>query len=82
MELNRLNIPYIIIPRGSLTTSAQSIKPIKKKIGNILCFNSFVKKSVAIQYLTLDEYKTSGDIWNKKSLIIPNSKNSLLFFKP
>lgn len=71
-QLRKNNIPYIIIPRSSLTTSGQQSKALKKKIGNLVFFNRFIKNAAAIQYLTEDEYKSSGDSWNKTSLIIPN----------
>ena len=65
-------IPYIIIPRCSLTNQAQRSKRIKKMVGNFLFFNRFVKKAAAIQYLTQKEYLDSGDKWNKKCIIVPN----------
>lgn len=71
-ELRRKDIPYIIIPRGSLTVHAQKIKKIKKKVGNLLVFNRFIKNADAIQFLTDSEYSSSGDKWNKKHIIIPN----------
>jgi len=71
-ELRRGKIPYIIVTRGALTNSAQNNKKNKKKIGNLVLFNKFVKNALAIQYLTLQEYKDSGDKWNKRHLIIPN----------
>jgi len=65
-------IPYIIIPRSSLTSSAQNKKKYKKILGNVFLFNKFIKNAIAIQYLTSKEYENSGDRWNDKSLIIPN----------
>ncbi len=65
-------IPYIIVPRGSLTAPAQKMKPLKKWIGNLIFFRRFVQKALVIQYLTENEYKESGDIWNKNHLIISN----------
>lgn len=72
-ECRRYNIPYIIIPRSSLTSYAQRSKYIKKKIGNLLFFNRFIKGASSIQYLTLNEYKESqGSRWNENNIIIPN----------
>lgn len=68
----RKKIPYIVIPRSSLTAPAQKIKPVKKWIGNLLFFWKFTRKALAIQYLTENEYKESGDEWNKNHLIISN----------
>jgi hypothetical protein len=65
-------VPYIIIPRGELTTGAQSNKKIKKKTANILLFNSFARKAAAIQYLSKQEMLDSGDKWNENAFIIQN----------
>jgi glycosyltransferase involved in cell wall biosynthesis len=73
-KLKKRNIPYIIIPRSSLTAAGQRSKALKKKIGNMLFFNKFIKDASAIQYLTKDEYTSSGDHWNKTSFIIPNGE--------
>lgn len=71
-ECRKRKIPYIIIPRSSLTKNAQKKKGVKKVIGNLFWFKSFVKNATAIHYLTNKEYKDSGSRWNKKYLIIPN----------
>lgn len=54
-EAKKLNIPYIIIPHGSMTKEAQRIKRLKKIAGNLLYFNKFMKGASAIQYLSQDE---------------------------
>jgi len=79
--LRKKNIPYIIIPRGSLTKSAQKQKGIKKILGNILLFNRFIKSASAIQYLTKMEYETSGSKWNDNYFIIPNGTDSKIEIK-
>lgn len=72
-EIMKLNIPYIVIPRGELTASAQNKKKIKKIIGNIvLGYHRFMRNALAIQYLTEQEKSETSEIWNKNSLIIPN----------
>lgn len=71
-ECSRRKIPYIIIPRSSLTNFAQKSKLIKKKVGNFFFFNRFIKNAAAIQYLTIKEFIDSGDKWNKRHIIIPN----------
>lgn len=90
-KLRKKNIPYIIIPRGALTSEAQNIKKMKKFIGNFILFNKFAQKACAIQYLTKQEYESSGKKWNKNGYIIPNgiiapkktktifSKNKIIF---
>jgi glycosyltransferase involved in cell wall biosynthesis len=71
-ELKKNSLPYIVIPRSSLTFAAQHSKALKKKLGNMLLFNKFVKNATAIQYLTNSEYIASGKRWNKNTIIIPN----------
>ena len=65
-------VPYIIIPRSSLTQQAQKNKKIKKIFGNLFFFNEFVNKANAIQYLTKEEQSDSTNKWNSKSFVIPN----------
>lgn len=71
-EIQRKKIPYIIIPRSELTEQAQRKKAIKKKIGNIIYFNSLVRKAILIQYLSRQEQIESEKKWNKSSIVIPN----------
>ena len=71
-ELVRGKIPYVIIPRGELTRQAQKRKSLKKRIANLLICKKYAKRAAAIQYLTEQEYRDSGDSWNKKAIIIPN----------
>jgi glycosyltransferase involved in cell wall biosynthesis len=71
-ELLKKKIPYIIVPRGALTSFAQKSKWLKKKVANFLMFSHFLKKALCIQYLTNEEYKDSTDKWNKRHIIIPN----------
>lgn len=58
-QLKEKKIPYLIVPRVSLTEGAQSQKKLKKVLGNILLFNNFIKGAQAIHYLTKNEYYTS-----------------------
>lgn len=71
-QLKKLNIPYVIISRGSMTMNAQHKHYWKKVLGNMLMFNSFSKRAAAIQYLTEDEKLNSGHKWNCTSCVIPN----------
>lgn len=71
-EIWEMNIPYLVIPRCSLTVKAQHKKKLKKIIGNLVFFRKFLRKAAAIQYLTEKEYKDSGDKWNRNILVIPN----------
>ena len=71
-ELRKTNIPYIIVPRATLTEGAQKVKHLKKIIANILFLNKYARNALAIQYLTEQEHLDSGDKWNNHHLIIPN----------
>lgn len=58
-KLYKRKIPYIVVPRCSLTKAAQNNKKIKKLIGNCLFFNKFVSCARSIQFLTENEYLES-----------------------
>lgn len=72
VDLKKKNIPYVIIPRSSLTQKAQDKKKFKKMLGNILFYNSFIKRASAIHYLSEDEKKDSKSFSMVNSLVIPN----------
>lgn len=74
-DIQKKNIPYIIIPRSEMTMQAQKKKCAKKAIGNIVFFNSLIKHSVAIQYLSNQEKADSEQQWKKNSVVIPNGTN-------
>ena len=71
-ELRKSGIPYVIVPRATLTEGAQKVKHFKKTLANVLFLNSYAKNAIAIQYLTEQEYKDSGDKWNEQHIIVPN----------
>ena len=71
-EIQKRSIPYIIIPRSTMTHKAQLHKPLKKKIGNLLFFKKMSRRASAIHFLTEQEYLDSGNSWNDCSFIIPN----------
>lgn len=72
-ELRSEHIPYIIVPRGSLTYKAiNNHAKYKKWIAHTLLLNNFVHKAASIQYLTKEEYEDSGEKWNEKSFILSN----------
>lgn len=54
-SLLKKKIPYIIVPHGGLTDTAQHKKYLKKKMGNLLLFNSFIKNAAAVQCLSKNE---------------------------
>ena len=72
-EIIKLGIPYIVVPRGELTTSAQNKKKLKKKIANIvLGYYNFMRKAIAIQFLTKQEQNETLHRWYTRSIIISN----------
>lgn len=54
----RCNIPYIILPHGSLTQGALHKKWLKKKVAYTLLFNKFIRSAIAIQCLSQSEADT------------------------
>lgn len=71
-ELLKGKIPYVLVPRGELTKQAQKRKFLKKQAANILICKRYARKAAAIQYLTAQEYRDSGSVWNDNYIIIPN----------
>lgn len=63
------NIPYIIVPRGSLTDGAQRQKFLKKVIGNILFFNKFINNAKKIHFLTKNEKEASKKFKNNNFVV-------------
>lgn len=75
-ELLNKNVPYIIVPRSAFTAAAFDnggiLKRLKKKVAHFLLFDSYVKKSLSIQYLTQEEKKESEKRYKHSSFIVPN----------
>lgn len=71
-DIQKSNVPYIVIPRSTLTKKAQKHHQWKKIIGNFLYFNQMLRRAAGIQYLTQKEFDESGVKWNKNTFIIPN----------
>ena len=71
-KLERVGIPYIINPRGSLTKQARSNgSKWKKQIAHWLYFDRFIKNASSIQFLTKQEYEDS--IFGcKNHFLLPN----------
>ena len=70
-KLLKRNIPYIIVPRASLTLGAQKQKRLKKIVGNVLLFNRFINNACSIHYLTNNEMKLSS-AFRQKHFIVGN----------
>ena len=71
--LKKKNIPYIILPHGALTEEAQRKKWLKKKVGNLLLFNRFIRNAAAIQCLSDRELNTTA--FGKQKFVAPNGIN-------
>lgn len=72
-EIIALGIPYIVIPRGELTASAQKKKRLKKLVGNLFFgYPKFMRHALAIQFLTEQENKETSKSWSKSRIVIPN----------
>lgn len=70
--LRKQNIPYVIIPHGSLTKEAQRKKRLKKIVGNFF-FAPFIKKASAIQCLSKKEEVNTS--WGRLKFIGTNGIN-------
>lgn len=70
-DLQKKGVPYIIVPRSTMTVQAQNKNHLKKIIGNLLWFNKMIKKAVAVQYLTKEEQLESAK-WKVESFVVPN----------
>jgi len=71
-ELRKKGIPYIIVPRCSLTYEAQQTKKIKKFVANKIFFERYTREALCIQYLSPEERDHSSIRWNKNSIVVPN----------
>ena len=70
-KLLKLHIPYVVVPRVSLTEGAQKQKYLKKRIGNLILFNKFINSASRIHYLTENE-KILSSSFNINSFIVGN----------
>ena len=71
-ELKRMSVPYVIIPRGSMTKRAQSQKKLKKMLGNLAFFNRFYRGASAVHFLTDRERDDSEGFNSRTCIVIPN----------
>ena len=71
--LRKSNIPYIIVPRGSLTYLAMhNGSKLKKEIAHKLFYDKYINGALAIQYLTDREYEDSKYRFKGNHFILPN----------
>lgn len=71
-DLQKNHIPYVVVPRSTLTEQAQKNKRLKKLIGNFVFFNRMITKASAIQYLTEQEKLESVGRWKQNNFVVPN----------
>lgn len=64
-------IPYIVSPHGGMTKKAMQKKRLKKIIGNIIFFNSYIKSCEELHCLTIQEKKEVMN-WKKPCFVVPN----------
>lgn len=75
-ELDKIGVPYIVNPRGSLTKQARNNgSKWKKNIAHLVWFDHFVNHSKAIQYLTKQECDDTS-VKNHQYFILPNGFNT------
>ena len=72
-NLLKNKIKYIIIPHGELSSSAQKVKFLKKRLANILFFNRFIRNSSGIQCLSKEECDNTN--FKKKKFVGTNGIN-------
>lgn len=72
-ELRLEKIPYVIVPRGSMTHQAlHNHARWKKFFAHLLYFNSFIRHAWRIQYLTQQESDDSTRRFRTPYFIVPN----------
>lgn len=70
-DVIRKKIPYVLVPRGELTTGAQNQKKIKKFLGNFFWFNHMAKKATLIHYLSEVE-RVQSKKFGMSNIVVPN----------
>lgn len=76
-ELRKEKIPYIIVPRSSMTKQAMHNHAwLKKWFAHKLYFNKFIKGAWRIQYLTQQEADDSTKMFKTPYFIVPNGFNT------
>lgn len=72
LDIQKNNIPYIIVPRSQMTKQGQNKRKWKKILGNLFWFAGMIRKASAIHYLTENELADSHEQWKKHYFVIPN----------
>lgn len=76
--LRKVKIPYVIVPRGSLTYLAMhNGSRLKKALAHKLFYDKYIEGALAVQYLTNREYEDSKYRFDGKHFILPNGIHPL-----
>lgn len=67
-QCKKVGWPYIITPRGVMSTLAQTVKQTKKSVANLLFFRSYVKNAAAIHALNPREAQEIQDLFEVKRI--------------
>ena len=70
-QLHGAGFPYILVPHGGITRTAQRIGRVKKTIGNLFFFRAAMRNALAVQYLTAAEAAESSD-WGCPHFVVGN----------
>ena len=70
--VNKSKLPYVIVPRGSMTYQYLEHKKMTKLVASVLLFNKFKNNAMAVQFLTTQEQQDSKQFYNKRSILVPN----------
>ncbi len=70
-KLRTLGIPYVICPRGGMSQYAQAVKPLKKRLGNLLFFRRMAEGAIAIQCVSEGEAAITTQ-WNRPIFVAGN----------
>lgn len=71
LQARKLEIPYIIAPRGGMNKGAQARKRWKKRLGNLLFFSHMVRHATAIHCLTGIEAEETRR-WGRPVFVVGN----------
>lgn len=80
-DLRSLKVPYVIVPRSSLTKQAQKLRPLKKIVGNLLYYNRMINNAAAVHYLSEQEKIDSIGQWGSKCFVVPNGTHTVAKIK-
>jgi len=71
LKLKEKGIPYIVIPHGGLTESAQKQKCILKKLVNTIWVKDYINSAISVQFLSQREQMMSTSI-SRNGFVLSN----------